>query len=64
MLYLDQRMEVYMLVVYFIHGKCVDITLSHQLQPKVQCNFIYATKGFFNCKVDCDFFNHKLMFFY
>jgi hypothetical protein len=40
-----QRMEVYMLTIYFIHGKCVEIMLSYHLQLKVQCNSIYATKG-------------------
>jgi hypothetical protein len=50
MLYDNQRMEMYMLTVYFIHGKCADIMLSHHLWLKVQCDFIYATK------VDCNYF--------
>jgi hypothetical protein len=69
MLYTNQRMEMYMLSIYFIHGKCVNITLNHHLQLKVQCDFIYATKGFFSNKVDCNWFlvtncSHKLVFFY
>jgi hypothetical protein len=69
MLYTSQRMEVYMLIVYFIHRKCVNITLSHHLQLKLQCNFTYTIKGFFSCKIDCNFFlvtncSHKLTFFY
>jgi hypothetical protein len=47
---------MYMFTIYFIQGKCVDITLSHHLRLKVQCDFTYATKGFFSCKVDCNFF--------
>ncbi len=49
-------MEVYTLIVYFIHGKCAHITLSHHLRLKVQCDFTYAIKGFFSCKVDCNYF--------
>jgi hypothetical protein len=29
---------------------------NHHLQLKVQCDFTYATKGFFNCKVNCNCF--------
>jgi hypothetical protein len=56
MLYSNQRMEAYMLTIYFIHRKCANIMLSHHLQLKVQCDFTYATKGFFSCKVDCKLF--------
>jgi hypothetical protein len=68
MLYINQDMEVYMLTIYFIHGKCVDIMLTHHLQLIVQCYLVYATQGFFSFKVDCNCFlvtncNHKLMFF-
>ncbi len=65
-----QRMEVYMLTIYFIHGKCVEIMWSHHLWLKVQCNFTYATNGCFNCKVDYNYFlvtNYrrcKLVFFF
>ncbi len=55
MLYI-QSMEVYTLIIYFIYEKCVDIILNYHLQLKVQCNFIYATKDFFSCKVDCNCF--------
>jgi len=56
MLYTNQDMEVYTLTIYFIHGKCADIMLSHHLQQKVQCYLAYATQGFFSCKVDCNCF--------
>jgi hypothetical protein len=29
---------------------------NHHLQLKVQCDFIYATKGFFSYKVNCNCF--------
>ncbi len=45
MLYVSQRMGVYMFMVYFIYRKCVDIILSHHLQLKVQCDFTYALKA-------------------
>jgi hypothetical protein len=69
MLYVSQSMEVYTLIIYFIYEKRVNITLNYHLQLKVQCNFIYATKGFFCYKVDCNCFlitnhNRKLAFFY
>ncbi len=48
-------MEMYTLTIYHIYGKCVNIMLSHHLQLKVQCDFIYATKGFFSYKVDCNY---------
>jgi hypothetical protein len=46
------------LIIYFIHGKCVDITLNHHLRLKVQCNFIYTTKGSFSYKVDESLVRH------
>jgi hypothetical protein len=55
MLYSCQKMEMYTLTIYHIYGKCVNIMLSHHLQLKVQCDFIYATKGFFSYKVDCNY---------
>jgi hypothetical protein len=51
MLYTSQKMEVSTLIIYFIHWKCVDITRSHHLRLKVQCNFPYATKGFLVVKL-------------
>ncbi len=68
MLYVNQSMEMYTSTIYFIYENYVDITLNYHLQLKVQCNFIYATKGFFSCKVDCNCFlitycNSKLTFF-
>jgi hypothetical protein len=67
MLYASQKMEMFTFITYFIHGKCVDITVSHHLQLKVQCNFTYAIKGFFSCEIDCNYFeitncNCKLTF--
>jgi len=29
--YSSQSMEMYTLTIYFIHGKCIDIKLSHHL---------------------------------
>jgi hypothetical protein len=62
-------MIIYMLNIYFIHGKCVDIMLSHDLKLKVQFDFIYVTKGFCNYKVDCNYFlitnyNMKIKLFF
>ncbi len=61
-------MEVYTLTIYFIHGKCASIMLSHHLQLKVLCDFTYATNGIFNYKLDCNCLlvincTHKLTFF-
>jgi hypothetical protein len=52
---------MYMLTIYFIHGKCVDITLNHRLQLKVQCNFTHATKGFFNYKFNYNYFLSQIV---
>ncbi len=60
MLYNSQKMEMYTFTIYLIHGKCVNIMLSHDLQLKVQCDFTYATKGFFSYKIDFNFCYHKL----
>jgi len=38
-----QRMNMYMLIVYIIHGPFGDIMLSHDLWLNVRCNFTYAT---------------------
>jgi hypothetical protein len=47
MLYVNQRIEMYTLIVYFIHGNNVNIMLNHHLQLKVQCDFTYVIEGFF-----------------
>jgi hypothetical protein len=41
--YIDnQRMNMYMLIEYIIHGPFGDIMSSHDLQLNVRCNFTYA----------------------
>jgi hypothetical protein len=35
----DQRMKVYMLIIYIIHVECDDIMLSHHLRLNVACDF-------------------------
>jgi hypothetical protein len=60
---------VYTLIIYLIHVKCANITLSHHLRVKGQWDFTYAIKEFFSYKVDCNYFlitncNRKLTFFY
>ncbi len=62
-------MEVYTLTIYFIHEKCVDITMSYHLLLKVQCDFIYAIMKLFSWKLFCNYFlitnwNCKLTIFY
>jgi len=37
-----QRMNMYILTVYIIHGSFGDIMLSHDLPWNVGCNFTYA----------------------
>ncbi len=66
MLYTSQKVEVYTLIIYVIHGKCANTMLSHHLRLKVQCNFTYVIKGFEN--FDCNYFlvtnySCKLVFF-
>jgi hypothetical protein len=57
---------MYMLTLYFIYGKCVDITLNHHLQLKVQYDFTHATKGFLVINLIITVFitncNRKLLF--
>jgi hypothetical protein len=46
--YMDgQRMNMYMLTIYTIHGSFDDIMLSYDLWLDVGCNFIYVTKVIF-----------------
>jgi hypothetical protein len=66
MLYVSQKLKVYMLTIYFIDEKCVDY-MNHHLWLKTYCDFTYATKGFFSCKVNYNYFlitnwSYKLTF--
>jgi hypothetical protein len=54
MLYIGQKMFLYMLIVYIIHVECVVIMVSHHLQLNVGCNFIYATNKFLIMNVHCN----------
>jgi hypothetical protein len=36
-------MNMYMLIVYVVHGPFGDIMLNHDLQLDVGCNFTYAS---------------------
>jgi hypothetical protein len=66
--YMDnQRMIVYMLTVYIIHGAFGDIMLSHDLWLNVWCDFTYTTKSVLIVNVGCIYFlvanqNCKLAF--
>jgi hypothetical protein len=42
-----QRMNMYMLTIYTIHGSFDDIMLSYDLRLDVGCNFTYAIKVIF-----------------
>ncbi len=45
-----QRMNMYMLIIYIIHGSLSDIMLSHDLRLNVGCNFTYAIVNVdYNC---------------
>jgi len=43
-------MEMYMLIIYFIHGKYVDIMLSHQLW-NIQCDFTKLIATIFQLQI-------------
>jgi hypothetical protein len=52
--YMDgQRMNMYNLTIYIIHGAFGDIMLSHYLWLGVGCDFIYATKTILVVNVGC-----------
>jgi hypothetical protein len=64
-----QRINMYTLTVYIIHGPFGDIMPSQDLQPNIGCNFTYATKTILVVNVHCDCFidtnwSHKLTFFF
>jgi len=50
-----QRMNMYTLIVYIIHGPFGDVMLSHDLQLNVGCEFTYATKTILVVNVSCNF---------
>jgi hypothetical protein len=47
-----QMMNMYMLIVYIIHGPFGDIMLSHDLQLNGRCDFTYAMKVILVVNVD------------
>jgi len=51
-----QRMNMYMLTIYIIHGPFGDIMLSHDLWLKVVCDFTYAIKLNLVVNVSCNCF--------
>jgi hypothetical protein len=51
-----QRMNMYMLTVYIIHGSFGDIMLRHDLQLDVGYDFLYATKAILVINVGCNYF--------
>jgi hypothetical protein len=68
--YMDgQRMNMYIFIVYIMHGPFGDIMLSHDLWLDVECNFICAIKSILIMNVGYNYFiatnwNHKLTFFF
>jgi len=51
-----QKMNMYMLTIYIIHGCPGDVMLSHDLQLNVGCNFTYATNTILIVNVDYNCF--------
>jgi hypothetical protein len=55
--YMDgQRMNMYILLIYIIHGPFGDVMLSHDLWLNVGCNFTFATKTILIVNVGCNYF--------
>ncbi len=50
-----QRMNMYTLTVYIIHGPFGDVMLSYDLRLNVGCEFTYATKTILVVNVGCNF---------
>jgi hypothetical protein len=53
---LCQKMTMYMLIVYIIHGAFGDVMLSHDLQLHVGYDFTYTTKAILIVNVSCIYF--------
>jgi len=51
-----QRMNMYMLIVYIIHGPFGDIMLSHDFQLNVRCNFHLCNYVILVVNVGCNYF--------
>jgi hypothetical protein len=51
-----QRMNMYKLTIYIIHGPFDDVMMNHDLWLNVKCNFIYATKAILIINVDYNYF--------
>lgn len=52
----DQQIKMYILIVYIIHVKYVDIIMSHHLELNIECDFIYVINEFLITYVDCNLF--------
>jgi hypothetical protein len=52
-----QHMNLYILIIYIIHMKCVNIIMNHHLQLDVGCNF---TDAFLITNVNYDIYSKKL----
>jgi len=64
-----QKMNIYTLTIYIIHGPFDYVTLSYDLWLDVGCNFTYATKAILVVNVGYNYFivtnwSHKLTFFF
>jgi hypothetical protein len=64
-----QRVNMYMLTIYIIHGPFDDVMLNHDLWLDVGWNFTYATKTILVVNVGCNCFiilnwSRKLTFFF
>jgi hypothetical protein len=51
-----QRMNMYMLTIYIIHGSFGDVMLCYDLRLNVACNFTYATNTILIVNVDYNYF--------
>jgi hypothetical protein len=64
-----QRMNMYTLIVYIIHGSFGDVMLNHNLWLDVECDFTYAIKSILVINVGCKClifanWNRKMTFFF
>jgi hypothetical protein len=52
--YMDgQKMNMYTLTIFIIHGPFSDVMLNHNLWLDVRCNFTYVTKRILVVNVGC-----------
>jgi hypothetical protein len=65
----SQGIKTYVLIIYIIHVRYVDIVMNYYLRLDVGCDFIYAINKFLVIYVYCNLFidaiySHKLALFY